>query len=280
MTLVLSFNQLTGPLPANLFSTLKHVRKIRLADNHFSGSIPDSWFHSRSLSDLSLAENNLEGTLSSRVNEMKDLSYLRLSECGLAGAIPDSLGDLNVLRSLKLNGNAFTGSIPDTLSLQHLKFFYLQDNQLTGVLPVNVAASLSSIQEFKVDRNYLEGPIPGEMWQHSDMYYFSVANNMLTGSIDSSFNNASSIGFLNFKDNFLTGTIPTEIAVLPTLMEVDFSGNNFSGSVPTELCRFGEQLTLLAADCREPRYDGVVELPCSCCTLCCSSVDNRKCVAI
>ena len=69
--LVLSFNQLTGTLPANLFSSLKHIKTLRLRHNRLTGGVPDSWYNSRTLHDLSLAENSLGGSLSSDANAMK-----------------------------------------------------------------------------------------------------------------------------------------------------------------------------------------------------------------
>lgn len=56
-TLSLSFNNLTGTLPASI-GALPSLKSIRLAGNSLGGKIPASYGSSRSLTDLSLNGNS------------------------------------------------------------------------------------------------------------------------------------------------------------------------------------------------------------------------------
>ena len=110
----LSFNQLTGEIPAEL------------------GSLT-------SLTQLSLDVNQLTGEIPVELGSLTNLELLDLSSSQLTGAIPAELGSLTNLRRLYLEGNQLTGEIPAELgSLTSLTQLYLNNNQLTGEIPAEL----------------------------------------------------------------------------------------------------------------------------------------------
>ncbi|XP_074566214.1 uncharacterized protein LOC141822784 [Curcuma longa] len=62
MTLNLSHNLFSGPLPSNL-GALIQLEILDLSNNNFTGQVPDSFVNMRSLTLLDLSNNSLSGTL-------------------------------------------------------------------------------------------------------------------------------------------------------------------------------------------------------------------------
>ena len=92
--LLLSDNELTGPIPAEL-GDLSNLEWLWLSGNELTGPIP-AW-----LGDLS------------------NLEWLNLGDNQLTGPIPAELGDLSNLQNLWLSRNQLTGPIPAELGDPH-----------------------------------------------------------------------------------------------------------------------------------------------------------------
>ncbi|XP_071701256.1 protein STRUBBELIG-RECEPTOR FAMILY 3-like isoform X2 [Rutidosis leptorrhynchoides] len=108
----LSNNAIGGSIPAKLPIT---VTNIFLADNNFSGSIPDSLSSLTQLSALSLNDNNLSGEIPDSFQGLTALVNLDIYNNNLSGELPSSLGSLSSLKTLNVANNLFVGPIPDKL---------------------------------------------------------------------------------------------------------------------------------------------------------------------
>jgi Leucine-rich repeat (LRR) protein len=81
----------------------------------------------------------------------------------LTGSIPGAaLSNLTELTQLWLDHNSLEGPIPDLSDLKNLQSIRLQDNNITGEIPVWLA-SLQSLQELLLSNNNLSGTIPSAL---------------------------------------------------------------------------------------------------------------------
>ena len=132
----LSYNQLTGAIPASPLVNLANLEELFLNNNQLTGSIPAQLGNLASLEELNLSNNQLTGSIPAQLGNLANLRVLYLSNNQLTGAIPAELGNLTNLRGLWLHGNQLTGSIPSQVgNLANLVSLQLQDNRLTGPLP-------------------------------------------------------------------------------------------------------------------------------------------------
>ncbi|XP_057497290.1 protein STRUBBELIG-RECEPTOR FAMILY 3-like isoform X1 [Actinidia eriantha] len=130
----MSNNHIGGSIPSNLPVT---IRSFFLADNQFTGSIPDTLLTLGQLSDLSFSGNHL------------------------TGEIPDAFQPLAGLISLDLSGNSLSGQLPPSMgNLSSLTTLHLQNNQLTGTL--NVLQDLP-LRDLNIENNQFSGPIPDKL---------------------------------------------------------------------------------------------------------------------
>ncbi|KAB5512798.1 hypothetical protein DKX38_029826 [Salix brachista] len=108
----LSNNHIGGSIPSNLPVTML---TFFLADNNFTGSIPDSLSSLTLLNDMSLNDNFLSGEIPDVFQSLPGLINLDLSNNNLSGQLPSSFVDLASLTTLNIENNLFSGPIPDKL---------------------------------------------------------------------------------------------------------------------------------------------------------------------
>ncbi|KAI9103564.1 hypothetical protein K1719_023187 [Acacia pycnantha] len=100
---------------------------------------PCTWFHvtcnsDNSVTRVDLGNANLSGQLVSQLGQLSNLQYLELY---------NTLSKLQRLRFLRLNNNSLSGSIPVSLTnVASLQVLDLSTNQLKGDIPVNGSFSL------------------------------------------------------------------------------------------------------------------------------------------
>ena len=134
--LALIFNELTGPIPAELGS-LAHLWRLDLQRNRLTGRIPPALGNLSSLQMLVLGKNALTGEIPASLATLARMWTLVLSHNDLVGSIPEELGGLPNLAYLSLGQNSLSGVIPSALTnLRSLKGLKLSFNRgLSGSLP-------------------------------------------------------------------------------------------------------------------------------------------------
>ncbi|KAH9544829.1 hypothetical protein CY35_12G015600 [Sphagnum magellanicum] len=94
---------------------------------------------------------------------------LKLSNYNLTGTIPAAaLSNLTALTQLWLDHNSLEGPIPDLSALKNLQSIQLQNNNITGEIPVWLA-SLPSLQELLLSNNNLSGTIPSALLNNKNL---------------------------------------------------------------------------------------------------------------
>ena len=150
--------------------TSSNIRSINLGHNDFHGSIPSQIAPARDsfLQTLILTQNRLSGTIPEALSNLSNLGKIDFSNNHLHGEIPMELGNLHLLQHLHLNNNFLIGPIPDTLAIAHpttgriadlLEEILLQDNYLTGTIPVQLA-DLPKLKKLLIYDNKLTGEVP------------------------------------------------------------------------------------------------------------------------
>ncbi|KAG5120840.1 hypothetical protein JHK84_039180 [Glycine max] len=238
---ILSFGgnkDLGGELPKSNWST--PLRLLSLFRTAFSGNIPNSIGHLKSLNRLYLWSCNFDGLIPSSLFNLTQLSYIDLSSNKLVGPIPYwcySLPNLTQLSYIDLSSNKLVGPIPYwCYSLPSLLLLDLSDNHLTGSIG---EFSTYSLEYLSLSNNHLTGSI-GEFSIYS-LKYLSLSNNHL----NLSHNSFLSINFDSTTDYILPpnleylelsscniNSFPKFIAPLQNLLRLDLSHNSIRGSIP------------------------------------------------
>lgn len=137
-----------------------------------------------SLGVLHLQSNRLEGTFpTSELSQLSNLRIIELNNNQFSGPLHDVpfAKHWPYLRVLDVSENAFTGNVPsfeDSVALTELR---MAKNQLQGVLPPPLLASVQERKRVHLDvsSNQLDGTIPKELRRFSELD-IDVTNNALT----------------------------------------------------------------------------------------------------
>ncbi|CAL0303058.1 unnamed protein product [Lupinus luteus] len=240
----LSNNQLSGPLPVNISSSLI---RLRLGSNFLTGNIPsDACSRVKSLTYLELEKNQLTGVIPAGLGSCRNLTLLSLSHNQFSGELPPELGYLSQLQVLKLQMNKINGAIPVQVGqLQKLSILNLSCNSLEGSIP-SVMINLSSLNFLNLQQNNLSGSIPTSIGNLKSLIELQLGKNQLSGVIPSM---PSSLQIaLNLSSNFFTGPIPSSFGYLTNLEVLDLSNNRFSGEIPKDLSRMSSLTQLLLSN--------------------------------
>lgn len=135
----LSWNQLSGPMPAEI-GDLADLHTLILQGNTLSGPIPAEIADLTQLEFLALSGNPLGGQLPVELWTLAKLQLLVIENAGLAGGLSPAIGDLTNLSVLVLTGNELSGPIPSQLAdLANISYIDLSNNELVGVVPARIA---------------------------------------------------------------------------------------------------------------------------------------------
>ncbi|KAI3913545.1 hypothetical protein MKX01_022126, partial [Papaver californicum] len=134
-------NQLTGTIPAQLFSSNMNLIHVLFEDNQLTGSIPSTLGLVRTLEVVRLDRNSLSGNVPTNLNNLTSVSEMHLSNNDLVGPFPD-LSGMQVLNFVDLSNNTFAVSdFPAYFStLKSLTTLEAEGTNLQGLLPPDLFA--------------------------------------------------------------------------------------------------------------------------------------------
>ncbi|CAL4889180.1 unnamed protein product [Urochloa decumbens] len=155
----LGSNALSGEIPSTLNSC--PLLQLDISYNNLTGLIPKELFSISTLSDsLHLEHNFLTGVLPSEVGNLKNLGSFDFSNNRISGEIPSSLGECHSLQYLNTSGNKLQGKIPTLLEkLSGLRVLDLSHNNFSGSIPMFLE-SMRGLASLNLSFNSLEGDVP------------------------------------------------------------------------------------------------------------------------
>ncbi|MCD7471972.1 hypothetical protein HAX54_012792 [Datura stramonium] len=234
-TLDLSNNHLNGSIPQSIFK-LKRLSQLSLSSNSFSGTINMEAIKGLPrLTTLDLSYNNLRIENNSTSFPFPvEISNLRLASCQLQ-EFPD-LKNQSLLFELDLSDNKIKGEIPSWVWT--VGYLNLSHNLLESVgKPYHISTTPTVID---LSSNRIKGNppfLPADTdrfanWT-SSITYFSLANNKLTGSIPSSICNLDQLQFLDMSNNSIHNKIPPCLfQMADRLVVLSLRRNKLTGVIP------------------------------------------------
>ncbi|XP_048548670.1 MDIS1-interacting receptor like kinase 2-like [Triticum urartu] len=227
----LPYNQIRGPFPPTLASSLPNLRHLMLAGNKIFGEIPRQIKHLESLVGLNLSKNHLSGPIPSELSYLKKLAKLDFSNNHLTGPIPKNLWNCTQLTILYLWDNQLSGSIPQELSyLVNLELLDLGTNKLTGSIS-NTFGNLTKLTALYLDGNWFSGHVPREIGTLLDLRYLQFYDNNLSGPLPPELCAGGMLKRLIAFDNNLNGPLPSSLVNCRSLERVRLERNQIEGDI-------------------------------------------------
>ncbi|KAG6643447.1 receptor-like protein 6 [Carya illinoinensis] len=229
--LFLSNSWLYGTFPKKIFQ-LPMLEILDLSQNDLlGGSLPD--FPSNgSLQTLLLSRTEFSGVLPDSFGKLTMLSTIDLSYCDFRGSIPESMASLTQLVYLDLSYNHFSGPIPSFNMAKNLKEIHLFNNDLTGHITSTDWAMFQNLEILDLQNNFLTGIIPVSLFSLPLLRRLILSNNSFSGQLNE-FSNVSSDQLIEvyLDSNNLEGPIPMSVFELRGLRFLTLASNNFNGSL-------------------------------------------------
>lgn len=129
---------------------------------------------------------------------------------------------INTWSGVTLNGNGCVQRI------------WLNNNNLNGPLPEEFG-NLTNLREFRASNNNLTGQLPMSFYTMSNLETFWVSFNNLSGVLLPEVGQLTAMRVFNLGENDFSGELPPEIGNLNLITHFYFSNNNFEGVIPTEI---------------------------------------------
>lgn len=270
-------NMLTGNIPHDI-GKLQKLMFLDLGDNQFTGPIPESIGTLSELALLHAHDNFFTGTLPTSLGGLTSVVQMYLSVNLLIGSIPTTLSRMVALQDLQIHDNILTGNINNivnaTLQTQ-LESVQLQNNQLTGPLPVEIMR-LPSLISLVLGVNCFRGDFPPELCritsmrnlvldglhsastcQHKILPGLTPAYTTLHhvfGTIPPCYFSMPSLISLHISGNELSGTLPHHLNVSNSLVDLSLSHNIFDGPIPPAI----QERTWYSLDLSHNRFSGTL----------------------
>ncbi|CAL8130542.1 unnamed protein product [Prunus armeniaca] len=186
----LSWNSLLGPLPDDLFSSLRHLQVLYLSFNHLVGQLSPSSSQTTALQTVDLSSNSFNGSIPSSFivsavngNNHISLTSLDLSFNKFTGLVPPGLGACFKLQVFRTGFNYLSGSLPDDIyDAVNLQELSLPVNHLSGVISDDITR-LKNLKILWLTSNQFSGPIPSHIGTLSRLESLLLSSNYLTGAL-------------------------------------------------------------------------------------------------
>ncbi|XP_043697931.1 leucine-rich repeat extensin-like protein 6 [Telopea speciosissima] len=226
----LNGKDIAGSLPEEL-GLLTDIALFHLNSNRFGGTIPKSFFNLHLLYELDISNNCFTGSFPSVILSLPSLKYLDLRFNEFEGSVPSTLFDLK-LDAIFLNDNKFQSSIPNNIGNSPASVIVLANNKFTGGIPCSLAKMGGTLNEISLMNMSLNGCLPREIGELTNLTIFDVSFNDLVGPLPEMTGGMKDLEEFNVAHNKLSCKIPASLCSLPRLANLTYSYNYISGESP------------------------------------------------
>ncbi|XP_021764898.1 protein BRASSINOSTEROID INSENSITIVE 1-like [Chenopodium quinoa] len=233
------------------------LEELDLSNNLLSGKLPNCLMKMQFLQYLHLENNKFSGNIPTSIGDLLELQYLHLQNNNFSGEFPESMLNCINLIFLDVGYNSLTGYIPPSIGYDFKDLAFLSLREL-GYIDVRVGEYDHAVELFKeaaiiewkreaqrfgekllglvnyidMSNNELEGEIPDEISNLTNLLSLDLSRNKLTGRIPSNIGQLTSLELLDLSNNHLSGVIPASLADVSFLGTLNLSNNNLSGRIP------------------------------------------------
>ncbi|PQQ05044.1 LRR receptor-like serine/threonine-protein kinase FLS2 [Prunus yedoensis var. nudiflora] len=237
--MLLSRNQLSGILPANIGLGLPNLQQLYIAANDLSGEIPNL-SNASTLSKIDLNNNSFTGFIPRTLCALKNLQSLHLGRNNLTiqitstpeASILSCLANLRNLTKLSLRDNPLNARLDDSFrncSTSSLQYINLLNCSMRGNIPIGIG-NFSNLLTLSLRYNQLSGSIPTAVGRLRNLQ--DLSNNHLSGVIPNTIGGLWDLVILSLANNNFEGLIPSSFQDLVSLEHLDLSRNNLAGVIP------------------------------------------------
>jgi Leucine-rich repeat (LRR) protein len=266
--LFLGGNNIYGKLTEERVDIWEDIEVLDLSNNQLTGPLPSNLFNQEALIVLDLHGNKFTG----HIPEFEDsplLTFLALQDNDLTGSIPASIGfDHLLLRHIDLSQNMLNSTIPDTIgSLNALEYLFIALNPFLEPGPVpSFLGELTNLVDVSFQDSNREGQLPTELGLLTNLVLLDLAANEIEGDIPVELGNADKLRFLFLNENHLSGNVPGSFEQLTDLVVTMIDSNDLTGNVNSLCTTEHSRLVTYVADCSEFVAEDGIE--CECCECC------------
>ena len=244
-------NRLSGSIPPEL-GNLTNLTGLNLSGNDLN-SIPSELGNLTNLTRLDLRDNGLRGEIPSELENLTNLTAVYLSGNELRGCVPKAWRNVAVygLRSLGLPFCAALSATDAATATTDREALVALYNATDGANWLNSANWLSDaplgawrgvttdesgrVITLDLSGNGLNGEIPSELGNLTNLAFLSLWDNQLSGEIPPELGNLTNLTALFLFSNQLNGSIPSELGNLTNLTALFLLENELSGEIPSKL---------------------------------------------
>ncbi|KAL3500679.1 hypothetical protein ACH5RR_039772 [Cinchona calisaya] len=257
----LSFNNLTSDPTyselefLNSLTKCKYLTTLLISGNPLNGFIPASVGNlSTSLKYFYAGASNIKGPIPNEIGNLSSLIAISLEDNQLTGVIPRTIQDLENLQLLSLVRNKLRGSLDNFCSMHSLADLYLDQNQISGLIP-DCFGNMTSLRSLYLYSNLVSSTIPRSLWKLRDLLVLDLASNSLVGSLPLEIGNLKAAISIDVSMNQISGDIPAIIGDLQNLQNLSLAQNRLQGLIPES---FGNMFSLTSLDLSNNSLSGLI----------------------
>ncbi|CAH9076463.1 unnamed protein product [Cuscuta europaea] len=205
----LADNKLTGCIPVSNGSTpgldmLVETKHFHFGKNQLSGPIPAQLFSSKmKLIHLLLERNQLTGSIPETLGHVQSLEVVRLDRNLLSGSVPSNLNNLTSINNLYLSNNNLNGPFPNLNGMNFLDYVDMSNNTFDPTDFPSWLSTLTSLTTLVLENTRLQGPIPASLFSLDQLQNVILRNNKLNGTLSISSHYSSQLGLVDLQTNFI-----------------------------------------------------------------------------
>ncbi|XP_058216984.1 receptor-like protein 53 [Rhododendron vialii] len=173
-TLGLGSINLKGRIPS--FAEFTKLEILYIWDNNLIGEFPLWLANLKQLSELVISSNQLTGPIPFNLSAFQNLRILVSSNNSFSGVIPPSLFTLPSLEGLILGSNLLTGQIPEFQHHLPLVFIDLSDNDLSGVVDLQIFKNVEYLLVSNTNLSVVAGSNVNNTLPNLRGFYMSSCN--------------------------------------------------------------------------------------------------------